>query len=1553
MVPHYHCNCGAYIKDGVYRCRVCKRVTKCSRCKKQVSLSPTEKLCLCNSCKRNKPFINNKKVVNKNKDYKHIAKEKRRMINQQIQLQSFGNYILEKDLSDEATELILYLISICTCSSWAGIVPITLLFLKSKISNNTIKEKLIEVIHTNIEIPDLQSKETVEMPESLPDISTNMSKYTELPFVKAILRIYTFVVGFFFYGTDVFKKNLDIELKSTKVYEMLSGVDLISTLVSSIKFVITRVGIFLKTGKWTVFLHSGSAYEQWQNDVDSNALLMERLNSYDTTIDRQTFIKATEKLISQGEEIRDVMKASGSPRKELNIVVVNLLQLQRRFNSLKVNNFANNNKELPYGIILGGASSIGKSSLTRILHAHFTAVRGRPISFDTIYSRTATAEFWDEFRSFKTTIVIDDAVCHEPGHVQGIDNTVNEVLNIINPVGFTPNMAALDDKGKHPLLADLVLVTTNDMDLGSRIYFKSPYAVQRRFRLRLKIEVKPEFAHNQSLIAKDYDGGDYPDWWNITVQYVKPVAGTRGTHSQQYIIDKEVVYTNMHSFLNFMTGDIQSHFGVQDKMLQLDNQLVDMKRCQKCFLPKCNCAELQSFSTHFNTPQFLFGYTLYALYRNFQNIQTSKERLRYDLLVCFNTFMYAVFGFFTWQFIIISSIASSAYWFSTQAYGTQRAIMFFCKYFIQRCLNYETLAWQQMRDIGERLEILCNITPEMKWILGLIATGVFILFIKRQFQNEDATELQGFSTVAPKSKCEPESVYKKKDYVCTIFDIPRITLSLKDQSIEHVNSVLGKSLVSLTFWIQLPDGRIWKATSGGFLLGGNKVLTTSHGFRAALEGNKEIAVIIAFDDDMTLHSIMQTSICVDDVKFDYELALITFKEMTPRKKITTWFSNESLTSLVSPAFLLVRREGKLTRIDVTHSKYGESLSVNGVDLEKSKLWKFNTTSTINGDCGGIWFSNTPTGPIPIAMHVAMTNTHTLGIMLSKKRIDNLTNDMLIMDNLELFPIPHDAKIGNLVSKHKFAGTNYIDFGKGYIESYGSLDGFRTESRSDLQLTPAAKWLESNYSIPVKVAPAVLKGWKVKKNHLDQFVQHNVGSARLISLIVSQMAKEWKDMLGDKIKDLKTYSLETAINGVPGLRYVDRLDLSTSAGAYYKCPKKNLVHFEDDDFSKPFVLREDVLERVELLLDKYKNLEMGNTLFTASLKDEVRKHSKVDSCNTRIFMGGPIELTVATRMLFSAFARLFYMEREIFESAVGIDAMSHEWHDMVTRTSKGRTKYIAGDYSHYDTTFMCRIYTELMEAIIELYIDGGFIKRNDDNHKAMYACSQDLIFFLTDYFGEIVRVRGKNASGQPLTVIINSLHNSVLNRLGWVLGHPNFSMCKNDDDIIKIIAEFRTKVTLVTYGDDDWKSIDDNADWFTHTSLAQSLSVFGIIYTTADKSDKKVDFITLKEIEFLKRKFTYSIDLQQYVAPLHLDSIYKNLQYRHTRSILSFEQHMANKIIETNNNFFLHGKEVFETWRSRLRDLIDFLCLHEYVTDDDLKTYEQLKNKYLLTTHESV
>jgi hypothetical protein len=196
--------------------------------------------------------------------------------------------------------------------------------------------------------------------------------------------------------------------------------------------------------------------------------------------------------------------------------------------------------------------------------------------------------------------------------------------------------------------------------------------------------------------------------------------------------------------------------------------------------------------------------------------------------------------------------------------------------------------------------------------------------------------------------------------------------------------------------------------------------------------------------------------------------------------------------------------------------------------------------------------------------------------------------------------------------------------------------------------------------------------------------------------------------------------------------------------------------------------------------------------------------------------------------------------------------------------------------------------------------------------------------------------GTNPSGHPLTVIINSIVNSLYMRFAWFSLKPkNFA------------GKFHEHVHLMTYGDDNIMGVSREASWFNHTAISDVLSSSGVIYTMADKEQKSVPFLHISQTSFLKRSFRPHDTLPYMGCPISHDSISKRLTKCVRGRQYYPELHAVLVMASALDDYFFEDKELFVERRKLFLHVICHFKLHPYSPFPKLlPDWEDLEKRFL-------
>jgi hypothetical protein len=348
-------------------------------------------------------------------------------------------------------------------------------------------------------------------------------------------------------------------------------------------------------------------------------------------------------------------------------------------------------------------------------------------------------------------------------------------------------------------------------------------------------------------------------------------------------------------------------------------------------------------------------------------------------------------------------------------------------------------------------------------------------------------------------------------------------------------------------------------------------------------------------------------------------------------------------------------------------------------------------------------------------------------------------------------------------------------------------------------------------------------------------------------------------------------LEEGIKGVENDPLICPLERTSSPGWRWNTLKKV---YKTSAVGKTYWLGEaenyktDNVELVEAINYRLKRAQKGvrtPAYWTDTLKDERRPIAKVDSGKTRLFSSGEMDFNILFRMFFGGFMAHCAEYRIDIESCVGVNVYSQEWSFIARRIQSKGEHVVAGDFTNFDGTLNGSILWKICEIINNWYADG------EENKRVRNVLWSEIVHSIHISKDMCYGWNHSQPSGNPATVIINCLYNSLSVRLCWSILVSRLPTLQRADYVS--MKAFNKHVAMVAYGDDNVLNISAEVlPWFNMETLVLAFAEFGMIYTDELKSGKIIKSKKLEEIQFLKRSFRYDLVQKRYRAPLTLETI---------------------------------------------------------------------------------
>jgi hypothetical protein len=391
-----------------------------------------------------------------------------------------------------------------------------------------------------------------------------------------------------------------------------------------------------------------------------------------------------------------------------------------------------------------------------------------------------------------------------------------------------------------------------------------------------------------------------------------------------------------------------------------------------------------------------------------------------------------------------------------------------------------------------------------------------------------------------------------------------------------------------------------------------------------------------------------------------------------------------------------------------------------------------------------------------------------------------------------------------------------------------------------------------------------------------------------------------------------------------------MNLKSSAGFPYNMTKSRFVVRDPDppDYAPDAsLLTDEIADDIARIMGKYLNGEMANPVFVGSLKDEPRDFKKIEEQNTRVFTGAPFGWCLVVRQYFLTFARVFQSHHFLFENAVGIDVTSKEWGELRQYFLDHEMSVFDGDYRKFDKKVMNYLVESAFEVIISVCKQGDF---SGEDLTVMRCIAADVANCTADFNGDLIQLIFTHPSGNPLTVVINCVINSLLQRYAYV--------CENDT-----LVGFNEGVQPINYGDDNLTGVKSGIN-FNHLIMAKHMEAIGMGYTMADKESEPIPFSDLSSVEFLKRRFEER-DGWVY-APLNVKSINRMLTVSvYSRKVDRYAQ-TADILRAVLFEAYQHGRKKFDFYHAIVVEIIMHHELMPYFETTGIYDFDYFERRRL-------
>lgn len=448
-------------------------------------------------------------------------------------------------------------------------------------------------------------------------------------------------------------------------------------------------------------------------------------------------------------------------------------------------------------------------------------------------------------------------------------------------------------------------------------------------------------------------------------------------------------------------------------------------------------------------------------------------------------------------------------------------------------------------------------------------------------------------------------------------------------------------------------------------------------------------------------------------------------------------------------------------------------------------------------------------------------------------------------------------------------------------------------------------------------------WRPWHTALNGFANASAGFRPLdLAWAVEDYISPLRELMQNPINKKMVRPLDPiqTINGIPGEKYIDKMNFNASIGFPLTGAKeKFLVPIEGgvSGYDEAYTFTPEIWTEINRAEECWLNGERAYTPVKACLKDEPTKLSKE---KIRVFYSMAISAQYHLRRMTLGLTRFIQMNQLDTESMVGMNCMGPDWQvcrewffdgDFNPDLYKGKNTS-AGDYQGYDTVMPAQVTMASLSIYRELLVlSGNFTKRD---LLIFDGVCTEILYPIVAFNGTLLEIMAGTISGHNLTVHINNTDNSLLKRLGFL----NVEL--KPRNLVGLLS-FRDCERCGNYGDDCKSTINKSrVMYWSMKTYRDFLATHNITFTMPDKTSEMVDFMNWDEAEFLKRHDAFVPELGVHLGRLDEMSIYKSLHSNLKSSVLSAKQHVCAVMAGAAHEWFPYGREHYELRMSQLRQV---------------------------------
>lgn len=1221
----------------------------------------------------------------------------------------------------------------------------------------------------------------------------------------------------------------------------------------------------------------------------------------------------------------------------------------------------------PFAVCFFGQSGCGKSSLTNLTVNAGLIYNDLSAEKDRIATWADNDKFASSIRSHINAIIFDDFANTRAEFMDF--SPAYRLIQVINNIKYLAPMADVFLKGKVSLNPYFCIVSTNVEHLNAAVYSNEPESVLRRL-YHVKVIPKPEFCVdgilNKKKIEEKFGTTSCPDVWDLSV---RSYTAQNKRHVDLHCMTpvefegQKLENITVKTYLRWLQVTSKQHFTEEGQYLA--NQEAMPTKCKSCSMVYCDCKNpvLEKQAGEF---EYYSGNNLGFFHRRAEALQDFYQRAGTTTLLAVNEICLRVeaIDWLPERVICHPWILKCGlmFWTPSLMYAIYKIIAVWVCITMALCLLIPRL-FPLMIVLGASggYIAVCTTTriyKEMvkngilrckdvvktfvrRWetkyaIIGLGAIGIILATLRSRYTQLDAqTGLDPQDMFEVNERNAQVNPWMHASTVPLPMSEPAKTTSASDLSLAMRTNLIG---------IVSDKGK----TTLGFFITSNVMIVPTHFLNA--HGERDVSIKCYKRGNKNVGDNFRDKI---SLAFSYNIPDTDFTACFitsggSMKDFRHFLPEDNELKKVSAT--VVTRGIIDSAVQTIPAFYKGSGSVAHTEKVFAGGYYNLAEQTKNGMCMSPVISAAK-GSVILGFHLGGKGRLGGCGTLTKPQVDNALFHLSTVEGVVLsascgdlepemgvFPTETFGKpIFEGPEIHPKSAVNYLLPGS-CIDIYGKTSGKATP-HSNVAPTVISDAVEEVFGVPQQWGPPKMKG---KGNYPYQAtLEHAAIPSLPIGSVLSKAVASMNELttnLKAKLPELfqvGPLSRVATVSGLIGTRFIEAMNFGSSPGFPFSGTKQPLLvdlnpeEYPESGCPRTFVphVWEEFEKICQILMSGYRCY----LIWKSCLKDEATKLTKD---KVRVFQSAPLVLQLIIRMYFLPIVRIIQLNPILYECAVGVNAEGLEWEELwEAAMSKGKSRVLAGDYSKYDVRMPAQATIAAFDILINIAekCDGY----SEDDIHLMKMVVNEVVYPVMAYNGDLIQLFGTNPSGQNLTVIINSLVNSLLLRSCFFTIYPD--------------KDFKEHTAFITYGDDVIGTVSKECSKFTHITYAEWLKGHDMQFTMPDKTSEPKHYMEEEEVDFLKRKTAFNPDLGRKVGLLSEESIYKRLHSHLLSKELSLEEHSAQNIESSLHDWFYYGREVFEDRKEKLTEVakkceIEHLCPALSVSYD--KRVNRWRHKYL-------